>query len=105
MDERLTHGHAAHLADPLVVPEAKPLDGLLGEAPRLTAVKLHCQHAPLVHLDLEALEHILRAEDAVAQGAKGLGGPLDARLDVVVVGEVVVEERAEVNEGEVLWRG
>ncbi len=83
MDKRLTHGHAAHLADLLVVPEAEQLDGLLSEAPRPAAVKQHCQHAPLVHLALEALGHVLRAEDAVAQGAKGLGvGPGKENFDV-----------------------
>ena len=34
VDERLAHGDAAHLADPLVVPVAQPPHRLCREAPR-----------------------------------------------------------------------
>ncbi len=63
MDERLAYGHAAQPMGLLVVLEAEPMDGLLGEAPRLAAVKQHCQHASLVDLALEALGHVFRAEE------------------------------------------
>ena len=39
IDERLAHGDATHLANPLVVPGAQPLCRLCREAPRLAAAQ------------------------------------------------------------------
>ena len=98
VDERLTHGDAAHLADPLVVPVAQPPHRLCREAPRLAAVQQDRQDAARVHLSLEPLGDVGGAEDLAAHRAKGLGRLLDPSLDVVVVREVKVEERAKVDE-------
>ena len=55
VDERLAHGDAAHLADPLVVPVAQPPHRLCREAPRLAAAQQDRQDAARVHLSLEPL--------------------------------------------------
>ena len=53
--ERLTHGDAAHLADPLVVPVAQPPHRLCREAPRLVAVQQNRQDAARINLSLGPL--------------------------------------------------
>ena len=92
---RLEHGDAAHLADPLVVPVGQPLHRLCREAPRLAAVQQNRQDAASVHLSLEPLRDVAGAEDLAARAS---GRLLEPGLDVVVVGQVVVEQRAEVHE-------
>ena len=54
--------------------------------------------AARVYLSLEPLGDVGGAEDLAAHRAKGLRRLFDPSLDVVVVREVVVEERAEVHE-------
>ena len=89
---------AAHLADPLVMPVAQPPHRLCREAPRLAAVQQDRQDAARVHLSLEPLGDVGGAVDLAAHRAKRLGRRRDPRLDVVVVRQVVGEERAEVHE-------
>ena len=81
------------------MPAAEPLDGLRREAPRLAAVQQHREHAACVNLPLEPLGHVLGAEEAVAQRAKGCGRLLDPGVNVMVIREVAMEQRPEVDKG------
>ena len=56
------------------------------------------QGAVSLHLPLEPLRDVGGAEDLAAQRAKGLRRLLETSLNVVVVGQVEVEQRAEVHE-------
>ena len=44
VDVGLAHGDTAHLANPLVVPTAEPINGGLCEAPRLAAIQQDREH-------------------------------------------------------------
>jgi hypothetical protein len=91
--DRLAHGNAANLANPLVVPVAQTLHRLCREAPRLAAVKQNRQDATRVHLSLEPLGDVGGAGDLAAHRAKRLERLLDTGFDVLVVRQVVEEER------------
>jgi hypothetical protein len=73
MNHRLTHGHAVHLADPFVVPEAKVVERRHRQAPLLT------------HLALHPLGYERRAKEAAAKRSEGLGSFLDACIGAVVI--------------------
>jgi len=85
MDHRLTHGHAAHLADPFVVPEADLVKRRRRQAPRLTAIQKHRKHTACVHLSLQPLGYESRAKEAMAKRSKCLGSLIEACIDVVVI--------------------
>jgi hypothetical protein len=67
MDHRLTHGHAAQLTDPFVVPEAELVERRRRQAPRLAAVQKHCKHAACVHLALQPFGYERSADEAAAK--------------------------------------
>ena len=85
MNHRLTHCHAAHLADPFVVPEAELVERRRRQAPRLTAIQQHRKHTACVHLALHSFGYERRAKEAVAKRSECLGSLLDACIDVVVI--------------------
>ena len=77
MDHRLTHGHAAHLTDSFVVPEAEFAERRRRQVPRLKAIQKHRKHAARIHLALQPFGYERRAEEAVARRSKRLGGLLE----------------------------
>ena len=81
-----------------LVPVSQPPHQLCREAQRLAAVQQNRQDATSVHLALKPLRDVAGAEDLSAQRAKGLRRLLEPSLNVVMVGQVLVEQRAEVHE-------
>ena len=69
------------------------------QTPRLTSVEKNCEYAASVNFAFEPFGNVAGPEETIAQCTEGLGCLLYPSLNIVVVGEVVVEKRAEVNEG------
>ena len=66
VDVRLQHGDAAHLAYPLAVSVSQPPHRLCREARRLAAAQRNRQDAASIHLAIEPLRDVARAEDFAA---------------------------------------
>jgi hypothetical protein len=78
MNHCLTHGHAVHLADSFVMPEAELAERRRRQAPRLTAIQKHRKHAACIHLAPHPFGYERRAKETAAKRSERLGGLLDA---------------------------